>query len=131
MILYKLKKLFRKEGKEIVKMSIGLSFVFASSVFLVLLMIVGELDGGTRREKFIMFTSLAIAGLTNMCTLLYIDSIINYNIIFKLLIGVVVNFIIYIPIFFCVSTISSYRELKLDKAEERDAKLSSLLNKFR
>ncbi len=131
MILYKLKKLFRQEGKEIIKMSLGLSFVFASSVFLVLLMIIGELDGGTKREKAIMFISLFIAGLINMCTLLYLDSNINYNIIFKLLIGVVVNFIIYVPIFFCISTFSSYRELKLNKAEERDAKLSSLLNKFR
>jgi hypothetical protein len=131
MFLYKLRKLLKKEGGEIVKMSLGLAFVFASSVFLVLLMIIGELDGGTKKEKFIMFFSLALAGLVNMGTLLYLDNNLGYNILIKLSLGVVINFIIYVPVFFVISVVGSYRELKLNKDEERDIKLSSLLNKFR
>lgn len=131
MFLYKLRKLLKKEGGEIVKMSLGLAFVFASSVFLVLLMIIGELSGGTKKEKFIMFLSLGLAGLVNMGTLLYLDNNLGYNILIKLSLGVVINFIIYVPVFFVISVVGSYRDLKLNKAEERDAKLSSLLNKFR
>lgn len=131
MILYKLRKLLKEEGGEITKMSLGLSFVFASSVFLVLLMIIGELSGGTKKEKFIMFLSLGLAGFSNMGTLLYLDGIMDYNILVKLSLGVIIDFIIYVPVFFIISVVGSYRELKLNKAEERDAKLSTLLNKFR
>ena len=130
MILYKLRKLFREDGKEVIKMSLGLSFVFASSIFLVLLMIIGELSDGTRKERITMFSVLAIAGLVNMGTLLYLDNNLGYNILIKLSLGVIINFIIYVPVFFIISVVSSYQELKLNKAEERDAKLSSLLNKF-
>lgn len=131
MILYKLRKLLKQDGSEIIKMSLGLSFVFASSIFLVLLMIIGELSGGTKKEKFIMFLTLALAGFVNMGTLLYLDTNMGYNILAKLLVGVIINFIIYLPVFFTISVFSSYQELKLNKAEERDAKLSSLLRKFK
>lgn len=100
MILYKLRKLLKEEGGEITKMSLGLSFVFASSVFLVLLMIIGELSGGTKKEKFIMFLSLGLAGFSNMGTLLYLDGIMDYNILVKLSLGVIIDFIIYVSCIF-------------------------------
>ena len=129
MILYKIKKVFREGGKEIVKMSIGLSVVLAGFIPAILIPIF--IDDTSRKEKLQAVSAFLISTTINILTLLYVDSHCSYNIIFKILISGFVCFLFYLPFIFSMVLHNAVNDCNLTKEEIRDAKLGILVRKNR
>ena len=110
-------------------MSLGLSFLFSSSVLVVILMIFS--DAPDKKEKIQMLFFVIFATVFNVLSLFYVDYRFHYNIVISLFLSVLLNFILYIPIFLFVSTYNGYKDIELSKAEEREAKLLNILNRFK
>lgn len=124
MVIYKLKKLFKERGIEIVKTVLMLSFACSSSFLIVLpMMITDDIEWQDKKKMIVFFL---IAGVVNILSLLYIDAY-DINIILKIVLSILISFFIFIPIIFILITISDYKDLKLDVSEQRDAKLEGLL----
>lgn len=128
MVWYKIKKLIREKGWEVLKMSTTLSFI-AASAFLILVPAIFSDDVG-RRERIQMIITFIISATISSIGLLYFDTM-SINILLKVLFGSMCSFVVFFPVIIILMTIKEYKDIKLNKSEERDAKLSNVLNKFR
>lgn len=129
MIIYKIKKIFREGGQEIIKMSLGITIILAG--FIPALLIPIFLEDSSKKERIQAFIAFILSTLINLCVLLYVDSHYSYNIIFKIFISGFICFLFYLPFIFGMILHNAIRECNLTKDELRDAKLGMLVRKNR
>ena len=126
MILYKFKKIFKENKYELIYDSFIMSLVL--SIFsLVFIFFLGS-NEFNKREKLQMISFSVLFTSLNFFTISLVYNI-KFNIIYTIMLGYFINFVIFIIPCFLYLIWCEFSDVKLDKDEERDAKLGSLLRR--
>lgn len=126
MILYKFKKIFKENKYELIYDSFIMSLVL--SIFsLVFIFFLGS-NEFNKREKLQMISFSVLFTSLNFFTISLVYNI-KFNIIYTIMLGYFINFVIFIIPSLLYLIWCEFSDVKLDKDEERDAKLGSLLKR--
>ena len=126
MILYKFKKIFKENKYELIYDSFIMSLVL--SIFsLVFIFFLGS-NEFNKREKLQMISFSVLFTSLNFFTISLVYNI-KFNIIYTIMLGYFINFVIFIIPSLLYLIWCEFNDVKLDKDEERDAKLGSLLKR--
>ena len=128
MLFYKIKKIVREKGYELLLSSSMIAFIGSFlSLFPIIFIYHDEFSRSEKKQMFFVSTILVIV---NLSIIYFIDSFFGFNIIFSILIGGLSSFLVYlIPSFILILSLE-INDLVLDKDEIRDVKLNSLLRKL-
>lgn len=126
MILYKFKKIFKENKYKLIYDSFIMSLVL--SIFsLVFIFFMGS-NEFNKREKLQMISFSVLFTSLNFFTISLVYNI-KFNIIYTIMLGYFINFVIFIIPSLLYLIWCEFSDVKLDKDEERDAKLGSLLKR--
>ncbi len=128
MFLYKLKKLFKLKKWEIILGSLQISFIasFASQFFLLYMWN----EEFSKSEKTQMFLASLILSTISLFSIYQVSNYFDFNVVFCIFIGVIINFFIYIIPAMIFIIIMDWSDVELTKEEIRDAKLGRVLRKL-
>jgi hypothetical protein len=125
-ILYKFKKIFKENKYKLIYDSFIMSLVL--SIFsLVFIFFMGS-NEFNKREKLQMISFSVLFTSLNFFTISLVYNI-KFNIIYTIMLGYFINFVIFIIPSLLYLIWCEFSDVKLDKDEERDAKLGSLLKR--
>jgi hypothetical protein len=127
--LYKMRKM---DFGEIFKISLGVSFLFASSPIIILIIFISDIidKSSSILKKIGIISIFALTAIINFGTILFMDSY-KIGIIYKLLLATAIDFGFYFPILIFIMFYQSYVEINLTIEEKRDFNISNVLSKFR
>jgi hypothetical protein len=128
MFLYKLKKILKEKFIEILKGSGFLAFIASFVPFSTFLFL--HIDNLSFREKKQMIFVSLFCQVINLFFIYIVDYVFNYNVICSIFIGSSLSFLFFLIPCLVIMLWFEIGELKLDKDEIRDAKLSSLFRKL-
>ena len=128
MFLYKLKKVLREKGLEMIQGSSMISFIASVLPFYSVLFIYH--DDFSKREKRQMILISIFCSIIDFITIYFVDLSLDLNIIFSILLSYIISFLIFLIPSSLFIFYFEMSDVQLDKDEIREAKLNNLFRKL-
>lgn len=128
MLIYKLKKIFREKGDEVIISSLILSGMISFLSFVSLIMVLNDDINKTEKKQLILITS--IFSLLNFVIIYFSYLSFGHGIILSIFLGYLISFCIFVIPSFLLFVVLELSEVRLSKEEIRDAKLDNLFRKL-
>lgn len=128
MFLYKLKKVFREKGLEMIQGSSMISFIASVLPFFSFLFIYQDDFSKSEKKQMLLVTFVFLT--IDFIVIYFVDYFFGFNIIFSILISHFISFFIFLIPTFLFILYFEISEVNLDKSEIRQAKLDNLFRKL-
>ena len=128
MLIYKLKKIFREKGDEVIISTLLMSALVSFLSFISFLIVLSDDINKTEKKQLILIT--AIFSLLNFAIIYFVYLYFAHGIILSIFLGYLISFCIFVIPSLLLFLAIEVSEVKLSKEEIRDAKLDNLFRKL-